>query len=173
MGRLFDGVASLLIGATDVSYEGEAAVRLEAAACKAPDENWWKIHAVSKAAQDESFLRADWRPMIRQMVEALRAGCAANGLARRFHHTIAAWAASSATAANLGDVVLTGGCFQNLLLAEATKRAVQQAGMRAHLHQHIPPGDGGLAAGQLAVAVASIVKRRTGGDRKCALAYRA
>jgi hydrogenase maturation protein HypF len=51
-------------------------------------------------------------------------------------------------------VVLSGGCFRNRLLTERVLDALRDR--RVHRHQTIPPGDGGLAAGQLAVALAQI-----------------
>jgi hydrogenase maturation protein HypF len=52
-------------------------------------------------------------------------------------------------------VVLTGGCFQNALLAERVLSQVEQAdGLRVFLQRRVPPGDGGLALGQAVVAAA-------------------
>jgi hydrogenase maturation protein HypF len=53
------------------------------------------------------------------------------------------------------DVVLSGGCFLNKLLTERVVEAVQATGRRVFPHEQIPPGDAGLAAGQLAVAMGS------------------
>jgi hydrogenase maturation protein HypF len=56
-------------------------------------------------------------------------------------------------------VVLTGGCFQNDRLAE---RVVRELGddFTVHLHERVPPGDGGIALGQAVVAGA--IARRLG-----------
>ncbi|HEY4562377.1 MAG TPA: hypothetical protein VIJ36_05320, partial [Thermoanaerobaculia bacterium] len=63
----------------------------------------------------------------------------------------------SRAACGVLPVVLTGGCFQNALLAE---RIVEKlaGGPRVYLHREVPPGDGGLALGQALVADA-IVKQ--------------
>ena len=50
------------------------------------------------------------------------------------------------------DVVLTGGCFQNRLLAERTAHALWEAGFQAHWHRLVPPNDGGIALGQAVAA---------------------
>ncbi|HET8796643.1 MAG TPA: HypC/HybG/HupF family hydrogenase formation chaperone, partial [Thermoanaerobaculia bacterium] len=46
--------------------------------------------------------------------------------------------------------VLSGGCFQNALLAARVLRGLRGAVM----NRNIPPGDGGLAAGQAVIASA-------------------
>jgi hydrogenase maturation protein HypF len=52
-------------------------------------------------------------------------------------------------------VVLSGGCFQNATLLTRTRQALEAAGRRVYCHGLVPPGDGGLAVGQLAVALAT------------------
>ncbi len=48
-------------------------------------------------------------------------------------------------------VVVTGGCFQNARLAESLL-SVLAPEFAVHLPGQVPPGDGGLALGQAAVA---------------------
>jgi hydrogenase maturation protein HypF len=45
-------------------------------------------------------------------------------------------------------VALTGGCFQNALLAGLAAEALRAAGFVVLLHRELPPNDGGIAAGQ-------------------------
>jgi hydrogenase maturation factor HypF (carbamoyltransferase family) len=51
-------------------------------------------------------------------------------------------------------VALCGGCFQNRLLTEAVVAAPERNSRMAATPGRIPTGDGGLAAGQLAIALA-------------------
>ena len=51
-------------------------------------------------------------------------------------------------------VVLTGGCFQNARLAEGLKAALEPE-CKVYLHRQVPPGDGGIALGQMLVADAT------------------
>ena len=92
--------------------------------------------------------------MIRAIVDDLRAGVAAAVIAARFHDTLIA-----ATAAAVRDavaavgrlpVVLTGGVFQNPRLAVGIHAALADLDVRGH--RDVPPGDGGLALGQVVVA---------------------
>ena len=149
MGRLFDGVAALVLGIHEVSYEGEAAVCLEAIADPAVAEAYPFALDVSGG-----IVCMDWRPMLTAILDDLAADVAPEAIAGRFHATLSAWAAAGVAQLPVQDVVLSGGCFRNRLLAEQTLVAVRNGGRRAYSHRHIPPGDGGLAAGQLAVAVA-------------------
>jgi hydrogenase maturation protein HypF len=44
--------------------------------------------------------------------------------------------------------------FQNVLLSRETEALLHAQGMRALRHRHVPPNDGGLCLGQLAVVAA-------------------
>jgi hydrogenase maturation protein HypF len=55
-------------------------------------------------------------------------------------------------------VALTGGCFQNRLLTERASQRLREAGFDVLLHRQVPPNDGGISLGQIAVAAARIAK---------------
>jgi hydrogenase maturation protein HypF len=159
VGRLFDAVAALVLNANEASYEGEAAVRLEAAVDPAvtgtypmplvSDRQEWSFPG------ERGLPRADWEPLIRAMLADLRRGEQTKVIAARFHQALADWAAAAVTVHPGVSVVLSGGCFQNAALLTRTRRVVERAGRRVFSHSRVPPGDGGLAAGQLAVALAT------------------
>ena len=48
-------------------------------------------------------------------------------------------------------MVLTGGCFQNALLAEKTLESLTPE-LEVFLHGEVPPGDGGICLGQAVIA---------------------
>ena len=53
-------------------------------------------------------------------------------------------------------VALTGGCFQNRLLTERAAERLERAGFEVLLHRLVPPNDGGISLGQIAVAAARL-----------------
>jgi hydrogenase maturation protein HypF len=153
MGRLFDGVAALLLGANRVTYEGEAAARLESAASETVVDGY----PLPLVDSEIGLPSGDWRLLVRAALMDIRCGRDAAVIAARFHQALADWAAAVATRHPSYTIVLGGGCFQNGLLLERTLTALQAGGRRVYHASRIPPGDGGLAAGQLAAALAARV----------------
>jgi hydrogenase maturation protein HypF len=150
-GRLFDAVAALLGVRGRVSYEGQAAIELEALA-----ERWGEAEPYPFALEEADCLEVDFRPLFQSAVRDLAAGRPAAELARRFHATVAA-AVGEACArlreeTGLERVALSGGVFQNRLLTEDVLRLLSGRGFQVFTQRLVPPNDGGLALGQAAVA---------------------
>jgi hydrogenase maturation protein HypF len=146
LGRLFDAVAALLLPVGRVSYEGEAAAWLESLADGS-------VGAGYELGCDASG-RADWSGLVRAVLGDRRRGVPPPVIAGRFHQAIADWASAVAARYPGLPVVLGGGCFQNRLLLEKTRSGLEAAGRRVYHASRVPAGDGGLAVGQLAVALA-------------------
>ncbi|MCB9133553.1 MAG: carbamoyltransferase HypF [Anaerolineales bacterium] len=151
-GRLFDGVAALIGLHQQVTFEGQAAMALEFAA-DARENSAYNIHLAASASQP-STLTLDWQPMVEEILSDLRRGVSSGMMAARFHNALVR--AIVATAQEIGEerVALTGGCFQNRLLVERTARRLRTAGFEVLLHRQVPPNDGGISLGQIAVAAA-------------------
>jgi hydrogenase maturation protein HypF len=135
MGRLFDAVAALCGLRHTVTYEGQAAIELEAAA-DPHERGTYPMPGM------------DARPTIHAVFEDVRRGVEIATISARFHNAVAA-----ATARALADepvVVLSGGVFQNQLLLERTLARLP----RALVPRRLPANDGGIAYGQAAVTAA-------------------
>jgi hydrogenase maturation protein HypF len=160
VGRLFDGLGALGLNRAASRYEGQVALEWNLAAD--PAETGRYPFALDCAA---SPWELDPRPLVRAAVADLLAGRPPAVVSARFHNTLAAAAGEMVRAAvrEAGPlpVVLTGGCFQNALLAERVL-AELAPGIPVHLHCEIPPGDGGIALGQALVADAVV---REGGSQ--------
>jgi hydrogenase maturation protein HypF len=56
------------------------------------------------------------------------------------------------TETGIDRIALTGGVFQNVLLVRLARSELARRGLLALTHSMVPPNDGGLALGQVAVA---------------------
>ena len=154
LGRLFDGVAAMVGLRQTVAYEGQAAIELEMMADgkyqSAYDFEW----------QNGPVKVIALTPVIRGIVEDVLQGMPAFIISRRFHQTIidlfAALCAEIAYEQKLTRVVLSGGCFQNMLLLGSLTRALQDRRLTVFAHQQVPTNDGGIALGQAVVAGSKI-----------------
>jgi hydrogenase maturation protein HypF len=150
MGRLFDAVSSLLGIRHTASYEAQAAAELEQAAEGAMTG---RIVPYRFAASGDEI---DAAPVLRAIVDDMRRGCATGPIAAGFHRAVAELIADAADrvreATGIERVALSGGVFQNVLLLRLARAALEARGLQVLTHRLVPPNDGGLALGQVAVA---------------------
>ena len=154
MGRLFDAVAALCGLPARISFEGQAAMALEFAADPLePDA--YPMPLIERDGPDGERAPAiiDWEPMIERIIEDRAAGVPIGTLSARFHNGLADAAAAIFVRSGLRSVVLTGGCFQNALLSDQVRSRLIDNGATVFTHRQVPPGDGGIALGQLYLAL--------------------
>ncbi|MFI5122557.1 MAG: carbamoyltransferase HypF [Vicinamibacteria bacterium] len=153
-GRLFDAVAALCGIGARVSYEGQAAIELEGAV-REPARPY-PIELID--AGDGGPLIIDPRATIRAICDDLDAGVASAIAAARFHEALAQTATQAcAIVARRNGIelaVLSGGVFQNRILLERAAELLRAEGLRVLIPERLPPNDGGIAYGQVAVAAA-------------------
>jgi hydrogenase maturation protein HypF len=140
VGRLFDAIAALVGVCEASSFEGEAAMRLEQLAEPSRAPYATPIH-------DDGTI--DWGPMV---LEILHEPTDPVRVASRFHATLVDVIVRVAERASATRVALVGGCFANRHLLEAALLALEARGVEVLVPALVPPGDGGLALGQLWVA---------------------
>jgi len=150
-GRLFDGVASLLGLCHETTYEGQAAIELEAAASE------------GEATESYPFVfcpgdpfQADLRPAIAAIVRDFVAGTPVPDIAARFHRTVADVVVEACLrirqSEGLNRVCLSGGTFQNLLLLRRAVQGLRESAFKVFVHHRVPANDGGLSLGQVVIA---------------------
>lgn len=162
MGRLFDAVAAL-IGLRDVvTYDGQAAIELEAIADPASTVPYDFV------LSDGTPYRIDVAPMIAAIVADVAAGTPAPEIAGRFHATVVALTTRACALIgrdhSIGTVVLSGGVFQNKRLTSTATAALESDGFTVYRHRMVPANDGGLALGQAVIGAARL---RAGGVGPC------
>jgi hydrogenase maturation protein HypF len=173
-GRLFDAIAALLDLHQRVSFEGQAAMALEFVADPAV-EDAYPLHItktkdesrkMTKNSGQEAFVLRpssfvlDWQPLVEAILEDLQGGVKAGIIAVRFHNALVEAILSLAQEVGEPRVALTGGCFQNRLLTERAAERLREAGFEVLLHRQVPPNDGGIGLGQVAVAAAQLKRGR-------------
>ena len=152
-GRLFDAVSSLLGVAHESTFEGEAAMRLEAlAAAHWPAGEWLPV----RQRQGDDGLALDTVGLVAALVEQRRLGRPAGELAALFHESlalgIAAMCVDLAAGLKLNRVALSGGVFQNALLLARVEDLLRDRDLRVFANLQVPANDGGISLGQALVA---------------------
>ncbi len=142
-GRLFDAFAARLgLAPERVSYEGQAAIRLEAAAWREPAGSVRPFPWEKRI--ENGLLRIDWTPLWHEPLTRHVSP------ARDFHGAVTD--AALAMLEHAGEalpVLLTGGVMQNRLLTALLAEELRKRGRCCWLPRRIPPNDGGIAVGQI------------------------
>jgi hydrogenase maturation protein HypF len=153
LGRWFDAAAALLGVCTEQTYEGQAAMELEALV-QTPQAmpHGYRI-------QDHVL---DLRPLLTRLLEP---GTTPRQGAELFHGTLIAgladWIEQAADALGQTHVALAGGCLMNKVLAEGLAATLRARSMIPWLPLAVPANDGGLALGQAAMGRAHLRAMRS------------
>jgi hydrogenase maturation protein HypF len=154
VGRLFDAVASLAGLCHVASFEGQAAMALEAVAGDATESAPYQFGVRGGA----DGLLLDPAPVVRRVIADVARGESLGAIARRFHDGLAEGVTEVClrirARTGIDRVVLSGGVFVNGRLSATAAHRLEQARFHVHRHRVVPPNDGGLCLGQLAVLAA-------------------
>jgi hydrogenase maturation protein HypF len=145
MGRLFDGVSSIINLRHKASYHAQAAIELEQLAILSDTEETYLF-----VIEDDVI---DWRPIIKEIVRDMGKGIKTETIARRFHNTITEIILNIAERLRrergYNKVALSGGVFQNTILIEQAFYRLKEQGFTPLIHQSVPSNDGGISLGQV------------------------
>ena len=148
-GRLFDAVSALLGIRRLSTFEGEAAMYLEAAAEKF---GVGTVLSPPRLLEAAGLFRLPTRGIFERLAEARRKGEDPARLAAVFHGMLAASVVAGCQrareATGLSTAALSGGVFQNRLLLRLVTEGLAHHGFTVLRHHLVPPNDGGLALGQ-------------------------
>lgn len=148
-GRLFDAVAAITGVCLVSSYQAEAPMLLESI-----------INPTITGSYDYE-INGDvisFGKTIRGILCDIRSGNTEGEISTRFHNTIAQAVIKGVKIISqrngIKRVVLSGGTFQNKYLSEKIINGLSNEKYLVYFHNKVPPNDGGLALGQVAVAAA-------------------
>jgi hydrogenase maturation protein HypF len=154
MGRLFDGMSSIL-GLRHLStFEGEAAMALEFASEHMENQIPYSTQTAPMPLMgnpDDTWI-VDWRPHIREIVQGCLHGKSVSQMAAEFHRYLTDLILQVAEKEGCPIVVLAGGVFQNAQLTSLAKHRLRSLGYRVYTNTQFPTNDGGLSIGQALIA---------------------
>lgn len=146
-GRLFDTVSTLFGLCDYITYEGQAAIRLEHQQDMSCNESL-TISIVEK----DSIYELDTTVFLKELIELLQQKISVSILARRFHIGLVEGLADLALigSENTGvkTVGLSGGVLNNQTISSLLPKALRYRGLTPLMHKNVPSGDGGISFGQ-------------------------
>ncbi len=147
MGRLFDAVSSMLGICDTISFEAEAAIKLESASAEGITE------AYDYAIGEEDI---DVSNMIREIVFDLGNGVDVSIISSKFHNTLGEIifevCSKLSTDAGINKVLISGGCFQNKYLVNYLDKKFEGSSLELYKHKKYSPTDLGISIGQAVIA---------------------
>ena len=167
-GRLFDAVSAILGVCVQPTYEGEAAILLDAVRASAPGDVLDSRYAVlieknaateTSTAHDTSVVLFDAGLTLRAVLDDLVAGVPVPEISLRFHQAMVGALVQVAELVramyDINLVALSGGCFMNRFLLQESARMLGELGFTVAVNGNLPPNDGCVSFGQAVVAAAS------------------
>jgi hydrogenase maturation protein HypF len=144
-GRLFDSVSALLGVCDTNTFEGEAAMALEALTIDDVQDEY-PLELIEK---NEATI-IDFAPAIMSIIHDIADSIPHEVIATRFHNTVASIIKTMVQALairyGINTVVLSGGSFQNIYLLERTLTLLTYSNV--YINQKVPCNDGGISLGQ-------------------------
>ncbi len=148
IGRLFDSAAALLGFTRAITFEGQAAMWLEALARKSDGSTAYPF-----PFEDGEL---DFRPLLQAVAEDRKRGRKQPDIARAFQLGVAQGLCSAIEALcrerQFDTVVLSGGVFQNELVLSDVRDLLSGEPLAIWTNHAVPPNDGGISLGQAAIA---------------------
>ena len=155
LGRMFDGISSLLGICNHSTYEGQAAIMLE---MEINDQRTDEFYNYEWSKGKESYLISP-TPIIQGIVNDFMSGIGSNLISYKFHLTLIKLFTDLCfqlkKQTGIDKIVLSGGVFQNANLLAGLSRELRIKGLNVFSHSKVPTNDGGIALGQVAVAAAN------------------
>ena len=158
VGRLFDGISSILNICQNATFEGEGAMLLESKANKEELSYYSPIFD-----QNNEKIIIILKPLIDEIITDLNNKIPIDKISSKFHNylveVILRFSIMMRERYSINDVLLSGGVFQNFLLLKRTIELLKKNNFEVIVPDEVPINDGGISFGQLYLA--SIIRRES------------
>jgi hydrogenase maturation protein HypF len=147
VGRIFDAVASLLNICDKQTYEGEAAMYLQALAETYVDEYGF-IMSDSYFKEGAHYYRIPTASLINGIATDIKKGKQRNYIAAKFHYSLVCLVGIVAEYVQVQKICFSGGVFQNALLVDWLQYQYKEK-YEIYFHKKLSPNDENISFGQL------------------------
>lgn len=147
VGRIFDAVASLLGILDKQSYEGEAAMQLEAMALQYFKKNGLDFPS-SYFLEGLPHNRISTKSLMTAIIIDLQTGKSKAFIAAKFHYSLIKLVKTVANNLNITNISFSGGVFQNGVLVDLLLHHLSTE-FNLYFHQQLSPNDENISFGQL------------------------
>ncbi len=152
IGRLFDAVSSIIGIRDTITYQGQAAIELEMMARDSGGEFY-----EFEIREENGIYVINPLTVIQSIIEDIKNEAAADSISSKFHFGLAEMIVRVSgllrEETRINKVCLSGGVSQNMVLRKLTTERLERNDFKVYNHKNIPPNDGGISAGQVAVAM--------------------
>ena len=149
LGRIYDALASLLGILDQQTFEGEAAMRLEALASSYFEENTPDLtedYAGSICGDSQISTKA----LMKEIIEDLLSGKSKSFIAAKFHVSLVRIIQFVANNLKIKKIAFSGGVFQNSLLVDLIIHHLE-SDFELYFHQQLSPNDENISFGQIMI----------------------
>jgi hydrogenase maturation protein HypF len=154
VGRFLDAVAITLGVCSENSYDGECPMKLEAHSAES------ELNIDSDFISNDNIIELNPVESIDQILEMKREGHPTNRIAYAAHRhvgeALAEMACRIADDEGISHIGFSGGVALNRIITAAIVDGIRSRRKQPLIHRNVPPGDGGISTGQVAVAIARL-----------------
>jgi hydrogenase maturation protein HypF len=142
------------------SYEGHAPLLLEGLLFEEEATvEGYRVVVEECHGELSEYFQVDPKEMIGGLLADIRESVLPKTLSLKFHNYLVSVICKVVERLQAERVILSGGCFQNRYLLEKAVCSLRNSGVEVAIHYRVPPGDGGLAIGQLVADRYSFIDR--------------
>lgn len=143
LGRLFDGVCSLLGFIDKAEYDARAAIVLQKVAEECLETSFSSDYSVG--FKDGVI---EYKSMILELLDDLKNEEDESYIAYKFHRWVVDSIINVLDVLKIKKVVFSGGCFQNLLLYDLLEKSLAGGEFEYYFNRDVPINDAGISFGQ-------------------------
>lgn len=152
MGRLFDGVSSILNISHRNEYEGECAILLENEALLAKELYLEPVPLSFRVEEDGTGIRIGYKELLLKLIKE-KESKDIKALALGFHYAVADMTVTVCEKLRkkegIQKIALGGGVFQNGILLEKVCNSLSDKGFQVYMNNQLPPNDSSISLGQV------------------------